>query len=268
MIRRRGLLALAGLTVQAGWGREVPAQGHSQGVVRVSSPPGPTADMLEQVRQLAGARGLSVQVALRSDDQRASHDLETGALDAAAFDSGVAFADGLRRHPGRRVAAATTLTQPMALYSRRLSAPSQLRDGDDVVVPDNAADLARALVLLQNYGLIELRDDTGLHATLNDVVPTSHRPRIVTVPAARLHAALDLAPMVAMASADALHAGLLPGRDSIGTEDARAPFAGLLAVRRDRLDEPWVAALLAELHGEDMKRYLLARFGNSVGRPW
>lgn len=268
MIRRRGVLAIAGLATLSGWALAAPAQARARGMVRVASPPGPTADMLEQLRQLATARGLNVHVELRSDDPRTSHALETGELDACAFDSGVGFADGLRRQPGQRVAAATTLTLPMGLYSRRLSAPSQLRGGDHVVVPDNATDLARALVLLQNFGLIELRDDIGLHATLRDVVGNTHRVRVVAVSPTRLYAALDSAPMVAMASATALHSGLLPGRDSIGTEDGRSPFAGVLAIRRDRLDEPWVAPLLAELHGEDMKRYLLTRFGNSVGRPW
>jgi D-methionine transport system substrate-binding protein len=277
MMRRRDLTVSAALAALAGLSMSAPASATSlattsgaagTAVVRIAVAPGQLNDVFAKVRELALPRGLDLRIDTRADTHGVDVQLERGILDAAAFENGIAFADELRRRPGRLVVAAATVTLPIALYSRRLTTPRQLRDGDTVAVPRDASDLARALVLLQNFGLIVLRDDVGLHATLPDIVGNPRRLRVVALPEERLYGALTTTPVVVMDSTSAIHAGLQPARDSIGIEDARTPFAGVLVVRQDRLSEPWVARLIAVLHGEDMKRYLLERFHDSVRRPW
>ena len=63
-------------------------------------------------------------------------------------------------------------------------------------------------------------------------------------------------------------AGLQPARDSLGIEDARSPWAGVLAVRRADVEAPWLRQLVAVYRSEPVKRFILERYRDSVRRPW
>ncbi len=237
-------------------------------VVRIGTVPGPEAELLAHARDLAATQGLVLQIDVRERGERLAADLASGALDAAAWPDGVRFADE-SRGGGAALAVATALfTLPTGLYSRKLTTVHQLRDGDAVAIPADARGMARALVLLQNFGLITLRDDSGLHARLRDVIGNVRGLRLVPTPAPRLFDALVHVPIVVMDYDSATRAGLQPARDSIGIEDARTPFGGVLGVRRDRLAQPWLARLVEVVHGEPMKRFALERYNDSVRRPW
>jgi len=255
-MRRRD--ALAGLAAL------VPAA-RAAAVVRVGAGAGPGAEILERVRE----RGpFAFSLVERPREPGLAEDLARGRLDAAAFADGVRFADARRADRLPLVVVASTVTLPMALYSRRLLTPRALRGGDVVALPSDPAGLARALVLLQNFGLVGLRDAAGLHPALRDVERNPRGLRLRARPAAALFAALDSDAVAVMAQPDAAHAGLEPARDSIGLEDARSPWAGVLAVRRERAAEPWVAALLAAYRTDDTRRFVLERWRDSVRRPW
>jgi YaeC family lipoprotein len=268
MTSRRQLLFAAALGSLA-WPLEAPASGAREAAtIRIGTVRGPHAVLLERVQTLAAERGLAVQLDVRLQGEGIDADVARCKLDVAAWQDGVRFAAESRRTGADLVVAAALFTLPMGLYSRHLATPHQSGDGDAVAIPADREGTARALVLLQNFGLIELRDDVGLHASVRDIVRNPRSLRIVTLPASRLYDALLCVAVVAMDFADATRAGLQPARDSIGIEDARTPFGGVLCVRRDRAAQPWLASLVAVLHGDPMKRFALERFGDSVRRPW
>ncbi len=238
------------------------------GPIRIGALAGPQAELLEHARELAAAQGLALQLGVHDRDESLAAGLARGALDAAAWNDGVRFADESRQGRAELAVAAALFTLPTGLYSRRLASVHQLRDGDSVAIPADARGMARALVLLQNFGLIVLRDDSGLHARLRDVVANPRGLKLAALPAPRLFDALERVPLAVMDYDTAAAAGLQPARDSIGIEDARTPFGGVLGVRRDRLEQPWLASLVGVLHGPEMRHYALARFHDSVRRPW
>jgi D-methionine transport system substrate-binding protein len=261
-MKRRHLLAGAAFLLARPTLAAVP------GEIRIGVAAGPQAELLAHARELAAAQGLSLTLDVREHGDGFAADLARGTLDAAAWTDGVRFADESHRARTPLAVAAGLFTLPTGLYSRTLTSVHRLRDGDAVAIPADASGQARALVLLQNSGLIVLRDDSGLHARLRDVVENRRGLRLVALPAPRLFDALARMPLVAMDYDTASRAGLQPARDSIGIEDARTPFGGVLGVRRDRLAQPWLAQLVGVVHGEPMKHFALERFHDSVRRPW
>jgi len=235
--------------------------------VRVGVAPGPNAEILEHLHGDASG-SLALDVAVLAHERALADALARGALDAACFADGVRFADGRGADPYPLVVLATTVTLPMALYSRSLRSPRQLRDGATIALPAEAASLARALVLLQNFGVLTLRDDVGLHATLRDVVANPRRCLLVARPSHALHVASGDAAIAVLPYDDATREGLEPARDSIGLEDARSPWAGVLVAARAQAREPRVAALVAAYRSEGTKRFVLERWHDSVRRPW
>jgi ABC-type metal ion transport system substrate-binding protein len=92
--------------------------------------------------------------------------------------------------------------------------------------------------------------------------------KIRQVPHSKLADALSDASIVVMDSDDATQAGLAPARAGIGMEDARSPFASALAVRAADRAQPRVGRLVAAYQSEDVARFILVRYQDSVRRPW
>lgn len=240
----------------------------ARAALSVGVTPGPHAEIVEEVRRVAASRGLALDVVAFADCASADAALAAGRIDAASCEDGPTF-DSRRVQRGYPLArAASTITFPMALYSRKLKALSELRPGAVVVVPADSAGAARALILLQNFTLLTFRDAAGLHAMPADITSNRLRLKIRQVPNSKLADALSDASIVVMDSDDAARAGLAPARDGIGMEDARSPFAGVLAVRAADRAQPWVGRLVAAYQSDAVARFILARYQDSVRRPW
>ncbi|WP_321886839.1 MetQ/NlpA family lipoprotein [Paraburkholderia bannensis] len=236
--------------------------------IRVGVTPGTQAQIMEEVKRVAAARGLPLDVVVFDDASRIDAALAAGRIDAASFEDATRLAETRAAHGYALTSVAPTITLPMALYSKRLRSLTQLRPGATVAIPADARGMARALVLLQNDTLVTFRDSAGLHATTRDITGNRLHLKIVTVPRERLVKALDSADIVAISSEDAASAGLFAARDSISYEDARSPYADVLTVRDADVHAPWVGSLVAAWHSDDVAHFILTRYQDSVRRPW
>lgn len=237
-------------------------------MLAVGVAPGPHVDIIEVVRQVSARRGLDLRIVVREGGRGINADVASGTLDIACFQDAVAFAAEARRRHEALVNVAPTVTRPFAIYSRRRASLRDLADGDGVAIPHDPPAAARALILLHNHGLLTLRYGAGLHATPRDVVANRLHLKLLELPPDQLAGALDRLACAVVDSAHAGQAGLLPARDSIGIEDARTPYTDILAVRRADRAQPWVATLVESYHSEEVKRFILERFQDSVRRPW
>ncbi|PLP98329.1 MetQ/NlpA family ABC transporter substrate-binding protein [Cupriavidus pauculus] len=161
-----------------------------------------------------------------------------------------------------------TVTYPMGLYAGKIAALRQVPVNAVVAIPAARADQGRALLLLQNHGLIRIDGEAGLQPQVSDIIDNPRKLRFERLPAQRLAAALRSAALVALPYAAADAAGLAPARDALGIEDARVPWANVLAVRVADCRAGWVAQTVSALHAPAVKAFILTRFNDSVRRPW
>ncbi|MFT4174588.1 MAG: MetQ/NlpA family ABC transporter substrate-binding protein [Rhodocyclaceae bacterium] len=236
--------------------------------IRVAVPPGPHAQVMNVVAEQARSQGLVIEVRIIADAESRNAALARGRVDAVSGQDLPTLDAAVRRHGYRFVSVASTLSLPMALYSNRLRRLDELREGDLVVIPRDRAQAGRALILLNNYGLLKLAEGTGLDATPRDVVWGRRTLRIEQADVSVLMAARRRAALVVAPAEVAVRAGLQPARDGLGLEDARSPYAHVLAVRRQDADAVWLRTLVAAYHSSAVKSYILARFNDSVRRPW
>ncbi|MEK6424287.1 MAG: MetQ/NlpA family lipoprotein [Burkholderia gladioli] len=236
--------------------------------LRIGTVPGPHAEILGEVKRVAAQRGLALDVVVIDTPSRIDQALAAGRIDVASFEDERQLDATRRRHRLAIASVAATVTLPMALYSRRLKHLSELPPRATVSIPADRAGMARALVLLQNETFLTLRDQAGLDATLRDVTANRLGLRLVARPADRLFDALETSDLVAMARDTAARSKLQPARDSIGIEDARSPYADVLAVRDADRSQAWVRELVAAYHSDDVAHFILVRYQDSVRRPW
>jgi YaeC family lipoprotein len=236
--------------------------------VRIGVSPGEEATIVTHVREVAAKQGMPLAVVSFDDAARIDAALANGTIDAASFEDEASLVARSARNGYAIESVAATVTIPMAFYSRKLASISNLPRGATLAIPADAAGTARALILLQNYALITLKDGAGLHPTPADITGNRFGLKIRRVERAKLYEALDTASFVAMNAEDAARNKLRPGRDSIGIEDARSPYQHVLAVRTRDAKAAWVARLIRIYHSDDVAHFILTQYQDSVRRPW
>src|SRR5206468_11526875 len=157
-----------------------------------------------------------------------------------------------------------TVTFPMGFYSKKFKSLAELPEGSKVGIQNDPSNSGRALALLQKYGVIKLKAGAGITATPLDVVENPKKLQIVQIDAAQLPRSLDDLAASAINTNYAVQANLVPTRDAIAIEDAKSPYANLIAVRTQDKDKPWVAKLVKAFQSPEVKKLVESSFSGSL----
>ena len=133
-----------------------------------------------------------------------------------------------------------------------------------IAVPNDTTNEARALLLLQENGIIKLRDGAGITATKNDIVENPYNVEIVEAEAARLPDMLKDADYAVINSNYAINAGLNPVTDSLVIEGSSSAYANILAVKEGNESSDKVKALVAALESQQVVDYINEKYDGSV----
>ena len=237
-------------------------------IIRIGVSAGTHAEIMDEVRRVAATQGLALDVVVFDKPAAIDAALAARQIDAASFEDEPSFDAQRKQHGYALTSVATTVTFPVALYSRKLKNLGQLQRGATIAIPADPEGAARALILLQNFTLLTFNDSAGLHATPADITSNRLNLKIRQVPRARLFDSLNSVAFAVIDSDDAARAGLYPARDSLGLEDARSPYANVLTVRDSDRAQAWVGQLVAAYHSNDVAHFILTRYQDSVRRPW
>ena len=142
-------------------------------------------------------------------------------------------------------------------------------DGDTqpvikIGVPNDTTNEARALLLLQENGIIKLADGAGITATKNDIVENPYNVEIVEAEAAQLPNQLQDYDYAVINSNYAISAGLNPVNDSLLIEGSASAYANILAVKEGNENEPKILALKAALESQQVVDYINETYNGSV----
>src|SRR3989344_4981883 len=147
-----------------------------------------------------------------------------GHLDANSYPQkpylGAQVADGVYKV----VAVGFPVNFPIGLYSKKVKKLEDLKEGAKFGIPNDPTNGGRVLLVLQDKGLIKLREGAGLKATPLDVVSNPKKLKFVELDAAQLPRSLDDLDASAINTNFALSAGLNPGKDAIAQENAKSPY--------------------------------------------
>ena len=131
-------------------------------------------------------------------------------------------------------------------------------------VPNDTTNEARALLLLQENGIIKLADGAGITATKNDIVDNPYNVEIVEAEAAQLPNMLPDLDYAVINSNYAINAGLNPVNDSLFIEGSASAYANILAVKEGSENEPKILALKAALESKQVADYIAEKYAGSV----
>ena len=169
--------------------------------------------------------------------------------------------------------AALALTLILALSLTACGGKDTTTDGDNsgdtktavkIGVPNDTTNEARALLLLQENGIIKLADGAGITATKNDIVDNPYNVEIVEAEAAQLPNMLPDLDYAVINSNYAINAGLNPVNDSLFIEGSASAYANILAVKEGNENAPKILALKAALESKQVADYIAEKYAGSV----
>lgn len=257
-----GALAAGVLTGCGGKG------GADDKVIKVAASATPHAEILEQAKPILAEKGYDLQVTIFDDYVQPNEVVESGDFDANYFQH-IPYLDSFNEEKGTHLVNAGGIHyEPFGIYPGTKSSLSEVAEGDSVAVPNDTTNEARALLLLQDNGLITLKDGAGLNATVNDIVENPHNLEIVELEAAQVPRVVEEVAFVVLNGNYALEAGFSVAKDSIAYEsadsEAAKTYVNVIAVKEGNENADKIKALVDALKSEDIKNYINETYDGAV----
>lgn len=249
--RRAGLAALMALTVTATTG-SLQARAEDK-VIKVGIVSGEDEDVWRAVAQEAAKKGLTIKTVVFNDYTQPNEALERGDVDANAFQHKPYLDNQIKQHGYHITPVGYTGVWPIGLYTKKYKSVADLPKGAQIGVPNDPSNEGRALRVLQNEGLIKLKDGTGILATIADITENPKSVKIKELDAGIVGRAIDDLDAAVVNTDWALKAGLKPA-DRIAQEPtADNPYRNFIAVKQGKENEPWVKTLVASYQNDTVK---------------
>ncbi|MFE0496821.1 MetQ/NlpA family ABC transporter substrate-binding protein [Streptomyces albidoflavus] len=261
-----GALTL-GLTLTAcGSGSGPDDASGAEGPLVVGATPTPAGEILEYVRKnLAKDAGLDLDIKEFTDYVLPNTALQEGTLDANLYQH-QPYLDEFNQSKGTELVALDEIyLPPTGVYSEKVKDIADLPKGATVAVPNDVTNEGRALNLLAEEGLIELKKGAGADASPSDIAKNPKNITIKELDPAQLPRSLSDVDAAAINNNFALDAGLSPREDAILLEEAKDnPYNNVLAVKKGNENDPRVKKLAELLTSPEVKKFIEDTYKGSV----
>ena len=237
-------------------------------VIKVAASATPHAEILEQAKPLLEAKGYDLQVTVFDDYVQPNEVVESGDFDANYFQH-IPYLESFNEEKGTHLVNAGGIHyEPFGIYPGTKATLDELADGDSIAVPNDTTNEARALLLLQDNGIITLKEGAGLTATKNDIVENPYNVDIVELEAAQVPRVKDEVAFMVLNGNYALEAGFSVAKDAIAYEkadsEAAKTYVNVIAVKEGNENSDKIKALVEVLTSQEIKDYINNTYDGAV----
>lgn len=230
----------------------------------VGASPVPHAEILNHIKDTLAAEGVNLVVKEFTDYVQPNVQLYDKELDANFFQHTPYLEEFNAERGYDLVSVASVHVEPMGAYSNKIKSVDELQDGATVAIPNDATNGGRALILLANNGLIKLKDDAGVSATVQDITENTKNLKFKELEAATLPRVLDEVDLAVINTNYALDADLNPTEDALFIEDKESPYANILVARPDNKDSEAIQKLAKALNSEEVKTFIEDNYKGAI----
>lgn len=245
------------------------ACGNDENKLVVGATPEPHAEILEQAKPLLKEKGIDLEIKVIGDYVTPNTALAAGDLDANYFQHIPYLKQQMAENKDFDfVNAGGIHIEPIGVYSKRYKSLDELPDGATILMSSSVADHGRMLALLQQEGLIKLKegvDPTAAH--IEDIVENPKNLKFkADVEAAMLPQAYknDEADAILINTNYALQADLNPMEDAIALEGKDSPYVNIIAVNKGDEDNENIKALVEVLQSKEIQDFIKEKYKGAV----
>ena len=237
-------------------------------VIKVAASATPHAEILEEAKPLLEKEGYDLEVTVFDDYVQPNEVVDSGDFDANYFQH-VPYMEQFNKEKGTKLVDAGDIHyEPFGIYPGTKKSLDEIADGDEIAVPNDTTNEARALLLLQDNGIIKLKDGAGLTATVNDIAENPHNIKIVELEAAQVARVTGETAFVVLNGNYALQAGYSVKKDALAYEaadsEAAKTYVNIIAVKDGNQDNDAIKALVKVLKSDDIKKFIDEKYDGAV----
>ena len=236
--------------------------------ITVAASPTPHAEILAVAKEELAKDGWTLEITEYADYVVPNNVVEDGEMDANYFQH-VPYLDTFNAENGTHlVSVAMVHYEPFGIYPGTKSAIADLAEGDKIAIPNDGSNRARGLLLLEQEGIITLKEGVGMEATVLDIASKSVDVEIVEMEAAQIAGVRDSVALAVINGNYALQAGLNAGTDALAVEDAESisatTYANILVVKEGNEETAKTKALKEALLSEEVKNFINETYSGAV----
>ena len=236
-------------------------------VITVGATPAPHAEILEVAKEVLAEEGYTLDIVEFDDYIMPNDAVEEGELDANYFQH-ITYMNQFNADNGYHLVSVGSIHyEPFGLYAGKTASIEALADGAQIAIPNDATNGGRALLLLEQEGLITLKEDAGITATVTDIVDNPKNLEIVELEARLLPDSLKDVDLAVINGNYAIDAGLKIA-DALAIEsaegEAATAYANVLTVKEGHENDEGIQALLAALESDEVKAFIEETYDGAV----
>ena len=240
----------------------------AEGTIKVAASPTPHAEILEAAKSILADEGWDLEVTEFEDYVQPNLVVESGDFDANYFQH-IPYLESFNEEKGTHLVDAGDIHyEPFGIYPGTKSSLDELEDGDTIAVPNDTTNEARALLLLQDNGVLTLKEGAGLTATVNDIESTAKDIKIQELEAAQVPRVLGEVAFAVINGNYAVEAGLSVADDAIAYEasdsEAAKTYVNIIAVKEGNEDNEGIVALVDALKSDEIKDFINETYNGAV----
>lgn len=230
----------------------------------VAATPVPHAEILEFVKPALAKEGVDLKVKVFTDYIQPNVQVAEKRLDANFFQH-QPYLDEFNKAKGTNlVSVAGVHLEPLGAYSSKYKKLDELPSTATVVIPNDATNGGRALLLLDKAGVIKLKDSTNILSTVKDITENPKNLKFRELEAATIPRVLTQVDLALINTNYALEAKLDPAKDALVIEGSDSPYVNILVARPDDKDSEDMKKLVAALHSPEVKAFIVEKYKGAV----
>ena len=260
--------ALTGALVLGTVGTSVVFAADDDKTITVAASETPHSEILEAAKPLLEEEGYDLEVTVFDDYVQPNEVVESGDFDANYFQH-IPYLDSFNKEKGTHLVNAGGIHyEPFGIYPGTKSSLDDIEDGDTIAVPNDTTNEARALLLLQDNGIITLKDGVGLEATVNDIEENPYNVEIVELAAEQVARVAEETAYIVLNGNYALQAGYSVSKDALAYEksdsEAAKTYVNVIAVKEGNENSDKIKALVDVLKSDEIKDFINEKYDGAV----
>ena len=236
--------------------------------ITVAASATPHAEILEEAKTLLKDKGYELEVKVFDDYVQPNNVVESGEFDANYFQH-VPYLEQFNEEKGTHLVVAGKIHyEPFGIYPGTKKDLKDIAKGDKIAVPNDTTNEARALLLLQDNGIIKLKDGAGIKATVNDIEENPNNIEIVELEAAQVPRVVNEVAYVVLNGNYALEANYTVKKDALAYEksdsEAAKTYVNVIAVKEGNENSEKIKALVDVLKSDSIKKFINEKYDGAV----
>lgn len=238
--------------------------------ISVACSPTPHAEILAEAKPILANFGIDLEIVEFEDYVQPIEVVESGEIDANYFAHVPYLNNYNEEHGTTQTVVGEIHYEPFGIYPGKKASLAELEDGDEILIPNDGTNETRALLLLQDNGIITLPDGVGADTivTVNEIVSYTVNVKIVEIEAAQISRSRQDAALVILNGNYALAAGLNVSKDAIAFEQsdssAAQTYANVVAVKAGNENNEAIKTLVSVLNSQTIGDFIEKKYEGAV----